>query len=249
MNIPPKTAEVLEGLGLSDNEAKVYISMLSLGSATVAAIAKAANVKRTTIYNVLDSLAEKGLSRIDVKGLKRLYVAEHPKKLENIIENRKANLAALYPELEALYNLKGGESFIKYYEGNDSVRNAYFDLLGSLQHNDEFLVVGNPDRWEEINASFASDFIKKRNTQKLQIRMLLTDSELARKYKKFERNFSEEIKLLPEDSKIETNLVITPRRILVQQMSRPVIVIVIENGSIIRMHRELFNIIWNSLKN
>lgn len=249
MSNQSKIINILESLGLSDTESQVYFSMLSLGPATILAISKASEVKRTTIYSVLDSLNRKGLTRIEVKGFKKLYVAEHPKKLESILTARKNDLAELFPELEALYNLKGGEAFIKYYKGSESIKNANYDLLESLQHNDEFLVIGDPERWEDVNKSFAKDFIVKRNKHSLRIRMMLTDSELARTYKKFERNFHEEIKLLPADSKLDTNLVITPQKILIQQMFSPVLVITIENKSIINMHRELFNVMWNTLEN
>jgi sugar-specific transcriptional regulator TrmB len=242
-----KTTEILEILGLNENESKVYIAMLSLGPATILSISKAAEIKRTTVYSVLESLNRKGLTRTDVKGFKKLYVAEHPKKLENIFDSRKAELNKLLPELEGLYNLKGGESFIKYYEGAESIKNAYDELLDSLEHNDEFLIIGDPDNWERENKSFAKEFIERRNKTKLRIRMLLTDSPLAREYKKFEKNFHEEIKILPPDSKLDTNLVITPRNVFIQQMFRPIIVISIENSSVITMHRELFNVMWDGL--
>lgn len=242
-----KIQSVLEGLGLNDVESKVYISMLSLGPATVLSISRASETKRTTIYGVLESLNRKGLARTEVKGLKKLYVAEHPKKLENMLELKRTELQSLLPQLESMYNLQAEGSFIKYYEGTESIRNVYFDLLESLEHNDEFLVIGDPDLWETVNKNFATEFIKRRNKKKLQIRMILSDSELAHKYKEFERNFQEEIKFLLPESKIETNVVITPRRLVIQQMYAPVLAVTIENKSLIHLHRELFNVMWTTL--
>ena len=247
MSNPAKILETLEGLGLSDSESKVYFSMLSLGPASILSISRASEVKRTTIYNILENLNKKGLTRVEFKGFKKLYVAEHPKKLERILNERKSDLENLFPELEALYNLRGGEAFIKYYEGSESIKNAYYDLLDSLQHNDEFLVIGDPNNWESINKSFAKDFIVRRNKHTLKIRIIQTNSDLSREYKKFERNFKEEVRLLPPEAKLDTNLVITPQKILIQQMFSPVLVITIENKSTINMHRELFNVMWNTL--
>ncbi len=247
MSNSAKILETLEGLGLSETESQVYFSMLSLGPATILSISRASEVKRTTIYNILENLNKKGLTRIELKGFKKLYVAEHPKKLESILNERKNDLQNLFPELEALYNLRGGEAFIKYYEGSESIKNAYWDLLDSLQHNDEFLIIGDPGNWEDVNKSFAKEFIMRRNKHTLKIRMILTDSDLSREYKKFERNFKEEIRLLPPESKIDTNFVITPQKIFIQQMFSPVLVITIENKSIIHMHREFFNVMWNTL--
>jgi len=239
-------AASLEELGLSANEAAVYVAMLSLGPATILAISKASDVKRTTIYNVLESLKKKGLARTDIRGFKKLYAAEHPKKLESMLERWKGDLRGLLPELEAVFDLKRGESFIKYYEGAEAICNAYFEVLEDLKHEDEFLVVGDPDRWEDTNRSFASAFIKERNKTKLLVRMMLVDSATASRYKEHEKEFGEEIRLLPADSKIETNLVITPRKVLIQQMLQPSVLVTIENKSIINMHTELFNVMWRN---
>lgn len=237
----------MNDLGLNDNESAVYLAMLPLGPATILGISKASGVKRTTIYNVLEGLNRKGLTRVDIRGFKKLYVAEHPQKLERMLEHRQTDLKQAFPEFEALYNLKGGESFIKYYEGSESVKNAYFDMLAALQHNDMFLVIGDPDKWERVNASFGTDFIKTRNKQKLQIRMFLVDSDTSRQYKTFEKDFHEQIKLLPKNSPMETNLVVTPRMVLIQQMVAPFVLVTIENKSIIHLHKELFDIMWKSL--
>jgi sugar-specific transcriptional regulator TrmB len=242
-----KILSLLENLGLTENESKVYTAMLSLGSATILAIAKASEIKRTTVYSVLDNLSKKGLTRIEVKGFKKLYVAEHPNKLESMLDMRKVELAKLLPQLEGLYNLKGGESFLKYYESAESIKNVHYEILKELNYHDEFLVIGDPDNWERVNKSFSTHFIKERNKANLNIRMILTNSELSKNYKQFQQNFQEEIRLLPSGAKLDTNLIITPRRVLIQQMFSPVIVISIENSSVITMHRELFNVMWNSL--
>lgn len=242
-----KIVAQLESMGLSENESRVYFSMLSLGPATILNISRASEVKRTTVYNVLESLGRKGLTRTDSKGFKKLYVAEHPKNLEVMLERQKEELETFSPELEAIFNLKADGSFIKFYEGPVAVKNLYLNMLGELEHNDEFLVIGDPDKWESINAGFAADFIKSRNKIKLNIRMLLVCSETARKYKKFERNFQEEIKLLPENAQLDTNLVITPRKILIQHMGYPVVAMTIETESVVKMHKELFGVMWGGL--
>ena len=46
-------AKILIDLGLTENEAKVYVAALSLGPATILKIAQAAAIKRTTVYFVV----------------------------------------------------------------------------------------------------------------------------------------------------------------------------------------------------
>lgn len=77
--------------------------------------------------------------------------------------------------------------------------------------------------------------------------MLAQDSAIAQEHKRIERTFNETIRLLPKATKLTTNLVITPKRVVIHQVIPPIFAIVIENKSIIQMHREQFEMIWNSL--
>jgi len=59
-----KLKKSLEGIGLSEKEVAVYLALLELGSGTVSKISRYAGINRTTGYDILDSLANKGLANI-----------------------------------------------------------------------------------------------------------------------------------------------------------------------------------------
>jgi sugar-specific transcriptional regulator TrmB len=54
--------DLLMGLGLSPNQAKVYKTILQLGNATVLDIAKSSSVRREDVYKVLPTLEKMGLA-------------------------------------------------------------------------------------------------------------------------------------------------------------------------------------------
>lgn len=114
--------DFLTELGLTENEAAVYLIGLSLGPTTILNIAKASGIRRTTVYSVVEVLKTKGLMHIEPRGFKQVFVAESPEKLELILEAKRSSLRRMLPELSALYNLKGGESTIKYYEGMEAIK-------------------------------------------------------------------------------------------------------------------------------
>ena len=69
--------EFLEFIGLRGYEGKAYLTLLSLGEATAPKIASKARIPLTRIYDVLDSLANKGL--VEVKaGRPKVYKAIPP---------------------------------------------------------------------------------------------------------------------------------------------------------------------------
>lgn len=120
---------VLKQLGFSDNEARVYIGALELGTASAQDIAKTAGVKRTTAYSVLEYLVERGVvGKTQERGKKR-FVAEPPEKLEAIINQLHHRLKEALPELEAVYNANENKPKITFYEGEEAIQNVYDDTL------------------------------------------------------------------------------------------------------------------------
>ncbi len=237
----------LKEIGLSENEASVYLASLSLGPTSVLQISRVADLRRTTVYSVIEELKKKGLMNIEIAGFKQLYVAEDPKKLKAVLKNREAEFNELLPEFEALYNLKQSGSEIRYYQGLESVKNALNMILEDTKPHDEYLVIADQQKWYDQDPKFFQDFMEKRAKKPLKIRMLLRDSDLTREHKKFEKNYNISIRILPKETNLNTDLCITPQHLMIQQIKAPVIALMIDNQSIIETHREMFEIIWRSI--
>lgn len=239
--------ESLKNLGLSEHEAQVYYASLALGPSTVLKIARAAGLKRTTVYYVIDALERQGLMSVEVRGFKQLYASESPEKLARLIDRRRDEFQKLLPEFSALYNLKGGESTIKYYEGLESVKNVYESMLRDVRPQENYLVISDTQRWTNLDPKYFLDFRARRAKLNINRRLLLQDTPPAREYQKFQANYGEIIKLLPKETKLVTNLMVIPRRAVIHQLTPPIMAIVIENKSVIQMHQQLFEILWKSL--
>ena len=239
--------EALVDFGLSEHEALVYLSSLTLGPTTVNKIAKHSGVKRTTIYPVIESLKRKGIMNVEIKGLKSLFVAENPEKLESILEQKKERLKSMVPELTALYNLKSGESLIRYYEGLRGIKTVYDHILDGLKPGDEYLIISDMQRFLAMDKEYFSDFIERRAKLDLRVRTILQSNESANFYKGIEQNTNQKIKILQKDMDLKANLVILPNKIVITQTIDPVVSIVIENKSIVEIQREQFNIIWETM--
>lgn len=237
----------LKDIGLSDNEARVYLASISLGPTTVLKIARHAELKRTTVYSVIEDLKQKGLMKIELRGLKSLYSPEDPKKLDVILREREKTFAKLLPEFEALYNYSEQGTLVKYYEGFESVKGIYNMLIKDVRPKDSYLVISDQEKWYKQDPEFFQGFMERRAKLNLQIRMLLRDSELAREHKKYSKNYNLNIKLLDRNSKLNTDIVITPQHLMIQQMTHEVVALVIDNPPIIETHQELFELLWKAM--
>ena len=241
--------ELLKEIGLSEHESAVYFTMVSLGPAPILKIARASEIKRTTIYYVIDSLKEKGLVRIELKGLKSLFVAESPEKLESILEQRKNKLKNHLKDFMEIYNKGGGETLIKIYEGLEAVKSIYNKLLEDIKPGEDYLIISDMNKAFNLDREFFNDLRDRRAKLPIKIRALVGDQETeeGQNFKKYEQNFNLKAKYLPSGTKLTTNMVVTPQRVLIHQLELPILAIVIENKSIIKMNQEYFEIMWKSI--
>src|SRR3989338_6843245 len=93
---------LLASLGLNAAQARVYFAALELGQANMQELARKSGVKRTSIYNFIDELREKGLITEVKKRKRRLYSAVHPEHLVELEKMRLGELERLLPQLSAI---------------------------------------------------------------------------------------------------------------------------------------------------
>ncbi|MBT6254016.1 hypothetical protein HOI83_02185, partial [Candidatus Uhrbacteria bacterium] len=118
----------LRHAGLSDREARVYLVSLSLGSASVQEIAHAAQIMRTTAYNVIDGLIERGLMKSIDAGGKRLLSAASPEKIVTMLKRQAEDLIgkidvveSALPEFLAIENKKKDKPRVYFFEGKEGI--------------------------------------------------------------------------------------------------------------------------------
>src|SRR5258708_21255488 len=83
--------DYLKQLDLSDVEAKLYLTLLQSGPASVRDLAQTVDIKRTTAYFYIDQLVEKGLIMKLVRGSKKLVAASEPENLQSLVEEKITN--------------------------------------------------------------------------------------------------------------------------------------------------------------
>lgn len=172
----------LQGIGLSNKEAKAYLATLELGETTISRIARKSGINRTTTYLAISELKEKGLISTIKKGGKSFFYAESPKKLEEKEKEKLVNLGEMMPELMSLANLIDKKPKIRYFEGLDGVREIYRDTL--LYPSKEVLawVPASYSGYDPNFFKYFEQYITKRLEKRILVRAIVRDSEMVRKY-------------------------------------------------------------------
>ena len=96
-----KVQEDLTLLNFSEYETRAYVALVALGVSEAETIAMTAQIPRTSMYKVLDSLLKKGYVTV-TKGRPRKYLAEPPMALKERIFSR---LEETFDDLEFLHGI------------------------------------------------------------------------------------------------------------------------------------------------
>ncbi len=147
--------EVLESLGLTKNEVKVYLALLELGSSTSWEISKKVRIHRTNTYDALNRLVKKGLVSYITKKDKKFYDILDPLLLKNVLKEKELALDKVLPELLMSKRFAGEPSEASVLEGIHAFQKM---LLSWLEFNEPILTYGIPKNAPEMMKNFIPHF-------------------------------------------------------------------------------------------
>src|SRR5438128_1840655 len=124
--------KIIEKLGLSEKEAKVYMAGLKLGETSITDLARASFLKRSTTHLAAQHLIMLGLFSETLKGKRRIIAPVHPRRLLEIARLHANQIEDNLSELTALYNLPKEKPKIRVFEGIEGVRTVYREIYNSL---------------------------------------------------------------------------------------------------------------------
>jgi len=159
--------------GLTEKESKVYLSLLTLGTSSVNEISEKSELIRTTTYDVLKSLKEKGLVTSSIVNKITLFECVEPKKLIEILDDKKSKIKNILPELDKLSEEKLRKPEIKLYTGREGMKSVFQEILKSKE---SLVAFSNNKMMVELLPFYAPNFIKKRVENKISIRIISEDS-------------------------------------------------------------------------
>lgn len=92
----------LRKFGLSEKEAKIYLCVLRLGTGAITRISELTKIAKTTCYDVLASLAGRGLVSSFVREKVKYFSAAKPEQMLRHLEMQKQAIKHILPKLHEL---------------------------------------------------------------------------------------------------------------------------------------------------
>ncbi|MDP3975835.1 MAG: helix-turn-helix domain-containing protein [bacterium] len=198
---------LLRNLGLTSNEIKVYLFLVSHGESIASIIAKRLEAKRTAVYAILESLEEKGMIVSFVKNDVKHFDAIE---IEDIVElcsqkanemNRLARSAdSLKQEFKKIRS-KGKiptlevRGKIKYYQGMDAVTDLVVETLDEPET--EQLCFGHNTYYSDMPGNDWGNYVEKRLKKKMKVRSIQPNEPEGLEYQKRDKKELRRTYLVP----------------------------------------------------
>ncbi len=237
--------EQLREYGLSEKEAKVYLACLKSGSCTANKISSLTNLRRSTTYDILESLKSQGLISSFIKDKKYYFQSAEPSELLSVLHAKEKKLKLILPQLEKLKKTFTEKPKVQLFEGIKGVT----ALLEELYKEKELFIYGSAIKVHEALKHIPESFALKRVEQKIVLRAVFERSEYADfrikdpNIKKFtEMRFLESMKELP------TVTLIAGNQIGILTLEKEIVGIHITNKEVSTTHKKLFENFWKQGK-
>lgn len=242
--------DIFQQIGLSKNESRIYETLLREGESSVGHISTKSEVYRRNVYDSLNRLVEKGLVFEIVSTKENHYQAVDPKKLMDLINEKRDVLDSVLPGLEILYKENPSEHSVLTYKGKEGWKNYMRDML---RIGEPVYVLGGKGGWlDERVKNFFPYFIKEAGKQNLEF-FHLFDHEVKSSVPEILKYVGKNYKFLPKKYSTVSSVdvfgdhVNIVTEIHMGQLSEEVVFSVIVNKNVADSFRTWFQLIWDLL--
>jgi len=233
--------EKLQKLGLNLSEAKVYLTLLGLGNAQAGEISKKSQINRTTVYDSIERLIERGLVTYVISANKKIFRPVKPAVLLEKIKETEKIAAELLPELETLYKKLKEKEESEIYRGRRGIKSVLWDVLKYKQ----YVAFGSSGKFLEIMKHDFLIFQKRKKELKIKAKIILNES--SRKSESVQKAYSL-FRFIPDEYSAPITTFIYDNKIAVIIWSETPVATVISSKDVAKSYRSYFELLWKQSK-
>jgi len=243
---------LLSQYGLTEEESKLYLEIISGRGDTALKIAKLTKLARTKVYRILDNLLAKKfiITRVGERGMR--FVATHPDQLEFLVADReheldklKKSLPYLQAQLTELSTHVNDPTQVRYYHGIDGLKQVTYN---SLKAKGELLTYElstmnafmDQDEAEKLRARFVENKVHiKTLTNVTEMSAWTNVTEMVEKYWEIRH-------LDPRDKPFQFEILIyNDIYCMYKYTGSEIFCVEIKNTELAQMQRQLFKYLWD----
>lgn len=239
----------IQKIGFSPNQTKVYLALLSLGTATASEIAKKSNLARPSVYKTVDDLMKMGLVEEAEEKVKK-FTALHPAHLVQFMEYKKTLAEQLLPQLMGIFVASKFKPKMHFYEGTAGVKKVFEDVL-DLRNDTIYTFSSIRQMLGRFGSTYIRHHMEKRvakNIRRLSLRSSDTRSEDKWDFYSSDQKLLREIKYLPKQIKADTLIQIYGDKVSVIASKKEDYAFIVESKELSALMKQIFIWLWHSME-
>lgn len=242
---------ILEEIGLTPGEIKVYLALVGLGEITTGPIVAESKVSVSKVYTILERLAKKGLVSHVIKNNTKYFKAADPNRLlvylkekEQNLKQQEQKLKKFLPELELKQKSVVTEETAQVFDGLRGIQTARERTLNIMKKGDEMWIIGIARTPYDKLTAYFQDYHERRIKKGIRCKYLY--NEYARKtFGENSANFPlSEVKYMPEGMITHAWMEIYADTVTIGINFKKSFSIVIENQEVADSFRNYAKILW-----
>jgi HTH-type transcriptional regulator, sugar sensing transcriptional regulator len=238
--------------GLSDKEARMYLSLLSVASATVSDAAEKAGVNRSSAYVVLSSLLKKGFVGFTDDAKVRHYVPTPPDALLRRADRTAKNytkirdrIATVLPQLRSLSEEHAARPKVRVHQGTDGL---LFALNETLRSKEKTMRVVSDFRGM-LPREDLEQYLKKRRRKGIKKYGIHPASPFAESLLKDDTNGIDETVFISKDQLAAgIDIAIHDNKITYMSPEHDGVAVIIEDRAMAQAMKGIFDMAWQEAK-
>ncbi|MFH0969743.1 MAG: helix-turn-helix domain-containing protein [Patescibacteria group bacterium] len=236
---------------LTEKEIIAYLTLLEQGNLSILDISRTSEINRVTIYSAIDELKRKGLVTESRRGKRKLFVAENPANLTNILQEKKERIVKeekilqniILPTLKAIDINEEKRPQIKFFEGADGINRVFDEYI--LKYPEAIDCGSYDTAIKAVSKKFEIKYFTQIKKRRMFFRMLLEDTPLNREFAEIGKG-SVHVKFLPEETKSSADILVFGPNIALISYDR-LTATLIEDKSIAESILMYLNFMWDRL--
>jgi len=241
--------QLLEEIGLTKGEVKVYLTLLKTGETTTGKIIEEAQISSGKIYEILDKLIKKGLVSFIVKEKTKYFQSSSPKRILDFLNEKEKNLETKKKEIEKELPLllkmqKPQVSETVLFRGLKGIQTAIFQALESLNKDEEVLAMGIISRKDERYNILWEKWHNERVSRKIKCKAIF--SEKGEYYKTLKNMKFIDLRII--DELTPSPIDIMGDKVLIFTYGDEPSCLYIENKEIAESFKSFFETLWKVSK-
>ena len=229
--------EKLQKIGLNLNEIKIYLALLRLGSAQAGKVSKESQINRTTTYDSIERLIEKGLVTYTIEANRKVFKPVAPERLLDDLKEKQKIVEETLPELNALFHESKDKEESDIYKGRKGIRSILNDILNYK----EYVAFGSSGGFLGIMRHDFSMFQKNEKILKINSRIILSES--SRKKQEVKEAFSKFRFISDEYSSPTTTFIYDNKTAIIVWAEIPIATLIISK-EVAESYKKHFELMW-----